>query len=543
MFNGHRLKTNFRYSNRLIWLAYILFLFSPTLVLSQQPAPTPEQKNETSDDDIVRVDVNLIQVEAIVKDKRGKIVTDLQTGDFEIEENGRVHPLDYLSFIPLTENREGVVPSDKRLSRNDVRRTFVFMLANPIIDYSYSSVYGSGVGSFRGLAIQASQSAAKFLNKFIDEQMGERDLVSVFDTGADMGLLTSFTNDRELLRAAVKQMRDNIGQGRYPVIRISAENFEFSLHQLIQQNLDVLKMAESAVEELQKVPGRKIIVLLSRGFVYHSSLTGSERVREKMKDLIKKANQAQVTFYALSPAGVGSEGGIRGRGNFLQDLDAIKTIADETGGRAIYNNNDVSIGFAEILRENKGYYLLAYNPGQENLPQAHQIKVRVKRPGLYVQTRSTAFNKKTASGTPDSNEELLRIVRSPFSVNDVSLNLSPTFQSTSKTDGRINTVLKIASTDIEPELQTDGTRQVKLDLAIQIKSPDNKLIRQEVKTYTLKLNETDWAKTQSEGLAYQFDTNINQAGYYQISVAVRLPSSGRIGSTSRFIKIGVQSRL
>jgi hypothetical protein len=72
-------------------------------------------------------------------------------------------------------------------------------------------------------------------------------------------------------------------------------------------------------------------------------------------------------------------------------------------------------------------------------------------------------------------------------------------------------------------------------LAIQIKAPDNRLIRQEIKTYTLKLNETDWTKIQSEGLAYQFDTNINQAGYYQISVAVRLPNSGRIGSISRFI--------
>jgi VWFA-related protein len=509
------------------------------LVFSQQPTPTPEKKNETSDDDIVRVNVNLIQVEAIVKDKRGKVVTDLQKDDFEIEENGCVHPLDYLSFVPLTENREGIVPSDKRLSRNDVRRTFVFMLANPVIVYSYSTVTAGGIfsgsGSFSRDALQGSQEVAKFLNKFIDEQMGERDLVSIFDTGADMGLLTSFTNDRELLRAAVKQVRNNIGQGRYPVIRISAENFQFALHQLIQQNLDVLQTAENAVEELQKVPGRKIVVLLSRGFVYHPDLPGSERVREKMLELIKKANQAQVTFYALSPAGVGREGGIRGRGNALQDLDAIKIIADETGGRAIYNTNDVSIGFSEILRENKGYYLLAYNPGQENLPQAHQIKVRVKRPGFYVQTRSTAFNKKVSSGTPDSNEELLRIVRSPFSVNEVSLNLSPTFQSTTKTDGRINTVLKIASTDIEPELQTDGTRHIKLDLAIQIKAPDNRLIRQEIKTYTLKLNETDWTKIQSEGLAYQFDTNINQAGYYQISVAVRLPNSGRIGSISRFI--------
>jgi len=39
------------------------------------------------------------------------------------------------------------------------------------------------------------------------------------------------------------------------------------------------------------------------------------------------------------------------------------SIAHETGGRAIYNTNDLRAGFADIMEENRGYYLLAYNPG------------------------------------------------------------------------------------------------------------------------------------------------------------------------------------
>lgn len=506
-----------------------LFFCTQSFAQTTQPKPTPTPA-AAQDDDVVRVNVNLVQIEAIVKDKKGKPVTDLQASDFEIVENGRAHPLNFFSFIPLTEKRESVAATDNRLARNEVRRTIVFMMANPLIDVGIS-VAGRGgayAGSFtlRPRAFNAANNANEFLNKFINEQIGERDLVSIISTDADLGLLTSFTNDRNLLRASIKQMTDNLGSSKQPVIRLMISNDGIGLKPLIQQNLGVIKMAESAIEQLQKVPGRKIIVIMARGLLYRDN-----QVRDALESLVEKANKAQVTFYALHLSGLeGAGAGIEG----------LKFLAENTGGRAVYNTNDVSIGFGEILQENNGYYLLAYDPGQENLPQPHQITVRVKRPDLRVQTRSTAYKTELNDKQLSSDESLLSILRSSFATSDIKIALSSTFESETKTQGRIKTVLNILSTDLEPELQTDGMRHIKLDLAIQITGPDYSLVRQEIKHFTLKLNNDEWNNIVNNGLTYQFDTDITQAGYYQVNAAVRVVNSERVGSVSRFINCKMQ---
>ena len=63
-------------------------------------------------------------------------------------------------------------------------------------------------------------------------------------------------------------------------------------------------------------------------------------------------------------------------------------LADETDGRAIVNRNDLAKGMQQIVRDSSAYYLLGYNSTQA--PQDgkfHEIKVRVKRPGVQVRAR------------------------------------------------------------------------------------------------------------------------------------------------------------
>src|SRR6266702_4504088 len=64
------------------------------------PSPTPP---EASQDHVIRVRTNLVQVDAVVTDKDGHHVTDLNASDFEILENGQVRPADYCSYVSLVE--------------------------------------------------------------------------------------------------------------------------------------------------------------------------------------------------------------------------------------------------------------------------------------------------------------------------------------------------------------------------------------------------------------------------------------------------------
>src|SRR5260370_7456747 len=61
------------------------------LFLSFMPVPA-QQKKETNksadDDDVIKVTANLVSLDAIVKDKKGKAITDLKPEDFTVFENG-----------------------------------------------------------------------------------------------------------------------------------------------------------------------------------------------------------------------------------------------------------------------------------------------------------------------------------------------------------------------------------------------------------------------------------------------------------------------
>ena len=63
-------------------------------------------------------------------------------------------------------------------------------------------------------------------------------------------------------------------------------------------------------------------------------------------------------------------------------------LAENTDGRAIVNRNDLAAGMKQIIRDSSAYYLLGYNSTQAPTDgKFHEIKVRVKRPGVQVRAR------------------------------------------------------------------------------------------------------------------------------------------------------------
>ena len=63
-------------------------------------------------------------------------------------------------------------------------------------------------------------------------------------------------------------------------------------------------------------------------------------------------------------------------------------LAENTDGRAIVNRNDMAAGMKQITRDASAYYLIGYNSSQAPTDgKFHEIKVRVKRPGVQVRAR------------------------------------------------------------------------------------------------------------------------------------------------------------
>jgi hypothetical protein len=69
-------------------------------------------------------------------------------------------------------------------------------------------------------------------------------------------------------------------------------------------------------------------------------------------------------------------------------MDSLRVLAENTDGRAIVNRNDLAAGMQQITRDSSGYYLIGYSSTQAPTDgKFHEIKVRLKRPGLQVRAR------------------------------------------------------------------------------------------------------------------------------------------------------------
>jgi hypothetical protein len=88
----------------------------------------------------------------------------------------------------------------------------------------------------------------------------------------------------------------------------------------------------------------------------------------------------------------GAFGSLNAQQGLITDIrvsqDTLRTLAEETGGFAAVNTNDLSSAFGRIVDANSRYYVLGYYPPtQARDGRFHRIEVRAKRPGLRVSAR------------------------------------------------------------------------------------------------------------------------------------------------------------
>jgi len=114
-----------------------------------------------------------------------------------------------------------------------------------------------------------------------------------------------------------------------------------------------------------------------------------------LREVFTAANRANCAIYALDPRGLAAfEYDIdQGVGQQIDKmsldagLDSLRTLSDETDGRAIVNSNDLVKGLGQMVKDASSYYLLGYTASSPTDGKFKQIRVKVKRPGLQVRAR------------------------------------------------------------------------------------------------------------------------------------------------------------
>ena len=173
------------------------------IAFAQNPAPQTGPVAGSAANTVIRIDVNLVQVDAVVTDSRGRRVTDLKPASFEILQDGKPQAITNFSYVstkPATEEGshravlakpvKGEVPAPPPVLRPaEVRRTLALVVDD------------------LGLAGENIPSIRNAIRNFIDEQMRPGDLVAIVRTGAGMGALQQFTTDKRLLYAALDRVK------------------------------------------------------------------------------------------------------------------------------------------------------------------------------------------------------------------------------------------------------------------------------------------------------------------------------------------------
>lgn len=553
---------------------------------AQKSASDKDQIKPQKDDDVVRISVTLVQVDATVTDKNGKPVTDLSSSDFEIYEDGRKQHITNFSFVgarpesvptpaqPEARTKAPLAPGPPtRLRPDQVRRTIALVVDD------------------LGLSFESVGAVRDALKKFVDQQMQPGDLVAIIRTGAGMGALQQFTADKRQLYAAIERVRWNMtgrtrvgvfapigsepdsrgratdaGAGRPDRADSSGGGAIETADELRTEIYAVgtLGALNFVVRGLRELPGRKSVILLSDGFPLYNRDQNSRRVLDSLRRLTDLANRASVVIYTIDARGLQTPmlsaaddvGGMSSE-QIEQALDArrqelfdtqqgLQYLAQETGGFAIRNSNDLGRGIKRVLDDQKGYYLLGYVPAystfrpERGQRKFHKITVKVKPAGLNVRTRKGFYGiaeeeVRPARRTPA--QQVVAALMSPFASGDVHLKLTSLYAHDPKAGSIVRSLLHIDPQDLTFTTKPDGSHESVIDLLAVTFTDNGRIVQQEGRSYTLNVIDRNFAELMRRGFLYTINVPVKKAGAYQLRVAVRDSSSEHVGSANQFIEV------
>ncbi len=353
----------------------------------------PAQVKFTSETKLVIVNVS-------VKDKQGVPVAGLKKEDFLVTEDGKPQDIGEFSFEKLSNDLLTVLPDDNGGPKQLEERVTpapkpVAAPPKPAAQAPAAAVSSSLESSQRKdrrlLAMFFDMTtmpqfdqirAIENAEKFIREQMTSSDLVQIMNYGTKLNVLQEFTDDRDLLLKTLKNLVVGEGSELAGAASTSAaegddtgtftqDDTEFNIFNTDRQ----LAAIEDAVKKLAAFPEKKAMIYFSSG-IPKNGIDNQSQLRAATAAAIR----ANVSIYSVdarglvasAPGGDATTGSPRGTGAFSGSLqsgrvasmndtqETISTLASDTGGKVLLDNNDLSMGIRTAQADLSSYYILGY---------------------------------------------------------------------------------------------------------------------------------------------------------------------------------------
>ena len=546
-----------------------------------KPAPTPPSEGE-----VVKISTNLIQLDVSVTDAKGKPIPDLRPEEIEVYENGKKQKVTNLSFV--SSERDVIDQAKKKdqpkidipvpgreIQPDRVRRTLALVVDDLTLSFA------------------SAHYTRRALKKFVDEQMQDGDLVAIIRTGAGMGSLQQFTADKNLLYAAIEKVRWNPmgtgGIGAFAAIEptpleqaaaagmpvsdedIAAEKNRSNSQEDFRNSIfasGTLGAIRYVISGMSRLPGRKSIIMFSDGFRMFTrdrdGVSEGRMIFELLRKLVDFANRNSVVINTIDSRGLvytgytaadnvidtsaaaAIEAMSQRSDQIFETQQGLAFLAEETGGLAIRNSNDLSNGVRRVL-DDQSYYLVAYEPEDETFDASkvkfNRISVRVLRKGTIVRTRSGFYNN-VSMEPPKANDQaatpfrqIMDALSSPFARTDIQLRLNPLFGHDAKSGSYVKSYLHIDAKNLRFSDLPDGSKRAVISI-IAAAFNENGIPDQQVsKAYSISVKPAGMASILKEGFIYDFTFPVKKPGGFQYRVAIRDDQAGTVGSANQFVQI------
>jgi VWFA-related protein len=339
---------------------------------------TPAQSGPT-----FRSTTRLIVEAVSVVGKDGRPVEGLTATDFTVTEDGEPQSISFVEFQRIEPvNRAQASPgqnSQPVVTVPAVKPTGLQISSTPLGEIRYRDrrllvLYFDATALPTPDLLRACAAA----RTFIDTQMTPQDLLSIMTfKGGGVRVKQDFTDDRAALREIIQDLifgEDKDGDGiadPEPGTAFGQDDGEFNIFNTDRQ----LSALQTAVTMLRPFAEQKALIYFASGL----RLNGVDN-QAQLRATINAAIRANVAIHTIdarglvaqaplgdatkaSPGGIGMFSGQlvnTATTNFQRSQDSLYSLAKDTGGKALFDYNDLSRGIVDAADSLASYYLIGY---------------------------------------------------------------------------------------------------------------------------------------------------------------------------------------
>jgi VWFA-related protein len=526
-------------------LLLILFAIPQSHAQQAQQQPQPQQQ-PGQQQFTLSINTQLVVETVVVKDKDGKNIEGLTEKDFVVTEDNVPQTISVFRFERLEETP---APNAVDVPAEIIKPSVATQITPPAGGDKRYEDRRLMVMFFDMMNVSPPDQLRAFTaaDKFIRTQMKKPDLIAImaFTSGA-VKVLQDFTNDKDALSTVLQKLMYPDDTDNLTADTTSAfgqDMGEFNIFNTDRQ----LAALQTAVNMLKGINEQKSLVYFASGL----RLNGTDN-QAQMRATVNAAIRSNVEFFPVdarglvanfalgdatraSPGGVGVFSGQTAMANinaFQKSQDSLYAIAADTGGKALLDNNDLTVGIVQAEQAITSYYVIGYYPTNTNLDgKFRRVKISLKetqtakldyRQGYYA---GKTFNKYT---TADKERQLEDALMLGDPITDLTIAMELNYFQLNRAEYFVPVTVKIPGSELVLA-RTGGAERTLIDFIGEIKDDYGTTIQNLRDKIDMKIPTETASELSRRPISY--DTGFTLLpGKYVIKFLARDSETGRIGT-------------